>query len=116
MVLVRRESTKGPDLPRMQEANRHNVRDGILGYKQTETCKLRKNQMSKFRFELNTAGHSQGNLVCSSLHSRCGDIEDGIGLEFGREGSWVIEFTDLETLYHMALVSREQRSKYAQRD
>ncbi len=76
---------------------------------------MRGEKLSKFRFELETVGHPEGNLICSSLYSSCGNMEDGegISLEFGKQGSWVVSFKDLESLYHMARMTREQQGKYA---
>ena len=63
--------------------------------------------MSKFRFELETAGHSEGNLVCHSLNSSCGNIDNGFGFAFGKQGSWVVSFEDIEKLYLIAKTLRE---------
>jgi hypothetical protein len=58
------------------------------------------------KFELNTAGRIN-NLVCHSVESWCGDIQNGLGFSFGNEGSWVVDFDDFEKLYLMAKAYRD---------
>ena len=61
--------------------------------------------MSKFRFELDTAG-IPANLVCIGLDSVCRNVA-GLGFEFGKEGVWVVSFADFEKLYLMARAYRD---------
>lgn len=63
--------------------------------------------MTPLRFK--TAGYSSEDLLtCDYLESRCGDIEDGIGLKHDDDdGGWVLAFKDLERLYFAAKKARD---------
>jgi len=57
---------------------------------------------------INTAGHSKGNMVCDSVSSRCGQIENGIGLYWSTDNAgWVVSFEDWERVYLAAKKWRE---------
>lgn len=53
---------------------------------------------------IHVAGHSHGNLICHSLHSVCGNINNGLGFKFsdGNRGSFVLNFNDFEKVYWAA--------------
>jgi hypothetical protein len=63
--------------------------------------------MTKFRFELETAGRGDSALVCDGLQSLCGNIKDGLAFQFGNSGPWVVSFSDFEKLYLMARAYRD---------
>ena len=54
-----------------------------------------------------TAGYDNPDII--RFHpgpTSCGDIKDGVSLEHGTEGSWVLAFKDLETMYKLAAKAR----------
>lgn len=61
--------------------------------------------------EYRTQGYSQtaDTLEFAPGRTRCGDIEDGIGLAHKGEGGWAIRFADLEDMYIRALLARDGR-------
>ena len=56
---------------------------------------------------IETAGHSQGNLVCDSFDSWCGSIKHGLGFKFEKECDWVVSFEDFEKVYLAAKAYRD---------
>lgn len=56
-------------------------------------------------FLVNIVGHPAPTLRFHAW-SRCGSIQDGVGFAIGNEGGWVIEFKDLEQMYHAAKAAR----------
>jgi hypothetical protein len=63
------------------------------------------------KLELHTAGSAQGNLVCSSVSSWCGDIKCGIALQFvDYPFSYIVDFDDFEKVYLLAKAYREIHS------
>lgn len=63
-------------------------------------------KIKKFPIVLTTAGHLH-QLECSSFHSQCGQIKDGISFRFGNEGSWVVDKQDLLKLALMIATESE---------
>jgi hypothetical protein len=58
------------------------------------------------KFILDTAGHSQGKLECSSFDSSCGHVDHGLGFNFTNQARWVVSFEDFERLYLRAKAVR----------
>lgn len=55
----------------------------------------------KLPFTVKTAGHELS-LKCVGLKSQCGKITNGIAFEFGRQGSWIVDWKDLEKIVKAA--------------
>jgi hypothetical protein len=58
-----------------------------------------------------TQGYTDNNLDVRLGPTSCGDIKDGVSFAHGNEGSWVMDFKDLEAIYYMADLVRRQREK-----
>ena len=58
------------------------------------------------------AGHTKALYFDAGIHA-CGEIVNGVGFEFEREGCWVV---DLETLRDMVALADEVRSAILQAD
>jgi hypothetical protein len=62
------------------------------------------------RIELETAGHSLGNLICDSLDAHCGQIHHGLGFSFTHNtAGWVVSLESIETVYLAAKKYRDGR-------
>ena len=62
-----------------------------------------------YEVKCKTAGlPGDGGMVFSTAIVRCGDIEDGIGIDVPDHirGGWVISFADLERVYTAAVAAR----------
>ena len=57
---------------------------------------------------IKVAGHSEPFLIFDPGRWQCGTIIDGVSLEHGTQGGWVIAFRDLEKMY---LRAKEARKK-----
>lgn len=66
------------------------------------------NKDSFGRYIVPVAGHLK-QLTCSVGVNCCGDINNGIGFQFDREGCWVV---DLETLREIVNLADEKRRNY----
>ena len=63
--------------------------------------------MPSNRLEITTAGYDTKEILYFSPGMyACGKIEDGVELEHGNDGGWVISFFDLESMYKAAKIAR----------
>lgn len=53
------------------------------------------------------AGYTPHELHFSAGPVNCGRITDGVSMEHGNEGKWVIDYKDLQTMYEMAIAARD---------
>jgi hypothetical protein len=52
-------------------------------------------------------GHTADTLRFGPNINMCGNIKDGVSLEFDRKGGWVIAFKDLKRMYEAAVKARQ---------
>ena len=57
------------------------------------------------------AGHPETRLQFWPGPVECGYIIDGISLEHGDKGGWVVDYQDLKTMYEMATSVRAKKTK-----